>query len=68
MTGKMWAYEHYGVKPDIFLIRKEVSGMWYRCWSKVDEVDKNCFVEAKQDKFNLGWKSYGYVRFRAILK
>lgn len=43
LTGKMWAYEHYGVKPDALAFGKksQVSGCFVG--PKVDEVQDNVF-------------------------
>jgi L-lysine 6-transaminase len=43
LTGKMWAYEHYDVKPDILAFGKKTQICGIMVNSRVDEIKDNVF-------------------------
>lgn len=43
ITGKMWAWQHHEVKPDIFAFGKKAQVCGIVVGPRVDEVDNNCF-------------------------
>lgn len=43
MTGKMWAYEHYDVKPDILVFGKKTQVCGIAAASSIDKVNDNVF-------------------------
>ena len=43
VTGKMWACEHYGVRPDVLAFGKKVQACGIMGGPRVDEVADNCF-------------------------
>ena len=43
ITGKMWAHEHYGVKPDIMAFGKKMQVCGILATEKLDEVADNVF-------------------------
>ncbi|UCC91260.1 MAG: L-lysine 6-transaminase [Candidatus Aenigmatarchaeota archaeon] len=42
-TGKMWAFEHFGIKPDIIAFGKKSQICGIMCSKRVDEVEENVF-------------------------
>ena len=53
LTGKMWAYEHYGIVPDIVCFGKKMQVCGIMAGTRVDEVKQNVFVEAS--RLNSTW-------------
>jgi L-lysine 6-transaminase len=53
LTGKMWAFEHYGVKPDIFCFGKKMQVCGICATSRIDDVEDNVFHE--RSRINSTW-------------
>jgi L-lysine 6-transaminase len=43
LTGKMWAYEHFGIKPDMFAFGKKLQVCGFLAGTKIDEEQENVF-------------------------
>jgi len=53
ITGKMWAYEHYGLKPDMLCFGKKTQVCGFLCSNRIDEVEDNVF--AASGRINSTW-------------
>ena len=43
LTGKMWSYEHYDVRPDMVAFGKKTQVCGFICGPRIDEIEDNVF-------------------------
>lgn len=69
ITGKMWAHEHFSVKPDIISFGKkaQVCGCLANK-EKFDEVPNNVFKESSRINSTFGGNFVDMLRFKLILE
>lgn len=69
MTGKMWAYQHYGIVPDVIAFGKktQVCGILANR-KKFDRIEKNVFKESSRINSTFGGNLVDMVRFKLILE
>ena len=53
LTGKMWAYQHHGVAPDVLAFGKKTQVCGIMCSQRVDDVPDNVFH--KSSRINSTW-------------
>ena len=53
LTGKMWAFQHYGVEPDMFTFGKKVQVCGFVSNSRIDEIEDNVFTVSS--RINSTW-------------
>ncbi|MGC9513745.1 MAG: L-lysine 6-transaminase [Fidelibacterota bacterium] len=68
LTGKFWAYEHYGIKPDIISFGKKSQVCGILAGTRIDEVKNNVFAESSRINSTWGGNLVDMVRFGYILR
>ena len=68
VTGKMWAHEHFSVKPDIISFGKKTQVCGMLAGDKVFSMDKNVFKESSRINSTFGGNLVDMYRFKLILE
>ncbi len=62
VTGRWWAFEHYGVEPDVIAFGKKSQVCGVAAGRRVDEVEHNVFAEGSRINSTWGGNLVDYVR------
>ncbi len=68
ITGVMWAHQAQNVQPDIIAFGKKTQVCGILAGPKIDEVERNCFVESSRINSTWGGNLVDMVRFTRILE
>jgi L-lysine 6-transaminase len=68
LTGRMWGHQTLGVVPDIIAFGKKTQVCGILAGPKVDEVERNVFVESSRINSTWGGNLVDMVRFTRILE
>lgn len=68
LTGKMWCYQHFGIEPDAITFGKKTQVCGTLVGPRVDEVEKNCFVESSRINSTWGGSTVDMVRASQYFK
>lgn len=68
LTGVMWAHQAQDVIPDIIAFGKKAQVCGILAGPKIDEVERNCFVESSRINSTWGGNLVDMVRFTRILE
>jgi L-lysine 6-transaminase len=68
ITGKMWAWQHFDVEPDVLVFGKKSQVCGIMAGKRVDEVDKNVFKESSRINSTFGGNLTDMVRVTRILE
>ncbi len=68
ITGKMWAFEHYDVRPDIFAFGKKAQICGICTTSRLDEAEGNCWKTSSRINSTWGGNLVDMVRAQRYLE
>jgi L-lysine 6-transaminase len=68
LTGKMWAFQHFGFTPDILVFGKKTQVCGILVGRRIDEVEKNVFHESTRINSTWGGNLVDMVRFGRYLE
>ncbi len=68
LTGKFWAHQNYGVKPDIISFGKKTQVCGILAGPKLDEIKDNVFVESSRINSTWGGNLIDMLRFKFTLE
>lgn len=66
MTGKMWAYQHFGIVPDMICFGKKTQVCGFCCTHRIDMAQKNVFNTPSRINSTWGGNIVDMVRFTII--
>jgi L-lysine 6-transaminase len=68
LTGKMWAYQHSGIIPDIIAFGKKTQVCGFASTDRIDEVSDNVFRESSRISSTWGGNIIDMYRFTQIIE
>ncbi len=68
VTGKMWAYQHYGIEPDIVSFGKKMQVCGIMAGKRLDEVEGHVFQESSRINSTWGANLVDMVRSQRYLE
>ena len=68
LTGRMWAYQHFDVLPDVLCFGKKTQVCGMLASRRLDEVERNVFVESARINSTWGGNLTDMVRFQRYLE
>ncbi len=68
ITGKMWAFEHYDVQPDIFAFGKKTQVCGIVAGKRIEEVSKHVFEESSRINSTFGGNLVDMLRCTRYLE
>ncbi len=68
ITGKMWAHEHFSVKPDIISFGKKTQVCGMMASARICDYDENVFKESSRINSTFGGNLVDMYRFKLILE
>lgn len=66
LTGKMWAYEHFGIIPDMIAFGKKTQVCGFASTTRIDEVPDNVFSQSSRINSTWGGNIIDMIRFTHI--
>ena len=68
ITGKMWAYEHFSIVPDMISFGKNTQVCGFLSSNRINEIENNVFKESSRINSTFGGNLTDMYRFKLILE
>jgi L-lysine 6-transaminase len=68
LTGKMWAFEHFGIIPDMIAFGKKTQVCGFASTTRIDEVPDNVFNQSSRINSTWGGNIIDMMRFTQIAR
>ena len=68
ITGKMWAHEHFSIRPDIIAFGKKTQVCGILAGDRINEIEQNVFRESSRINSTFGGSLVDMYRFKLILE
>jgi L-lysine 6-transaminase len=68
LTGKMWAFEHFDMQPDLFSFGKKSQVCGFASTSRIDSIEKNVFHEPSRINSTWGGSLVDMIRVTKYLE
>jgi len=68
ITGKMWAYEHFSIVPDMISFGKKTQVCGFLSSNRINEIENNVFKESSRINSTFGGNLTDMYRFKLILE
>ncbi|MDZ7264615.1 MAG: L-lysine 6-transaminase [candidate division KSB1 bacterium] len=68
LTGKMWAYQHFGIEPDIVAFGKKTQVCGIMASKRIDLIEDNVFAESSRINSTWGGNLVDMVRSQRYLE
>ena len=68
LTGRMWAYQHFGIEPDMITFGKKMQVCGFLCSKRIDQVKDNVFVVPSRINSTWGGNLVDMVRAQRYLE
>ena len=68
MTGSFWAYQQMGIQPDLVSFGKKTQVCGLFAGGRINEVERNVFVESSRINSTFGGNLVDMVRFQRVLE
>jgi len=68
LTGATWAYEHYGIIPDMISFGKKTQVCGFASTNRIEDIDNNVFNESSRISSTWGGNVVDMLRFTKIIR